>query len=159
MTDGPYPFSGKIIEAYYTNPQLDSVCVLWSDGKVAREYHIGVDEEDHQFKALLSEFSWDDIDECTRKVNEAARQEFKNAFDRYAKENEYEVTFVYAHSLDILFKFDADDAVHKEELFKLKLAMFDTPLLKESRKKTSKTKLRKSSTPLEAIEIYKEFMK
>ena len=39
-----YPFSGKIIEAYYTNPELDTVCVLLSDGKVAREYYIVVDE-------------------------------------------------------------------------------------------------------------------
>ena len=88
MTDGPYPFSGKIIEAYYTNPESDTVSIIWSDDKKAREYYVVVDEEDHQFQALLSEFDYDSLDECTTKRNEAGRQEFKDAFERYAKRNE-----------------------------------------------------------------------
>ena len=48
-----YAFSGKIVEAYYTNPELDTVCILYSDGDVNREYYVVVDEEDHQFQACL----------------------------------------------------------------------------------------------------------
>ena len=29
----PFAFCGRIIEAYYTNPELDTVGVIWSDGE------------------------------------------------------------------------------------------------------------------------------
>ena len=78
MTDGPYPFSGKIVEAYYTNPELDTVSIIWSDGKKVREYYVVVDEKDHQFQALLKEFDYNSLDECTRKKHEAHREEFRS---------------------------------------------------------------------------------
>ena len=77
---GDYPFSGKIVEAYYSNPELDTVAVLWSDGERNREYYINVDENDHQFQALLKEWSYESLDEATRKRNENTRQEFRDAF-------------------------------------------------------------------------------
>ena len=82
-----YPFSGKIVEAYYTNPELDTVCILYSDGDVNREYYVVVDEEDHQFQALLTEWSYESLDECTRNKNEQVRQEFRDAFHQYATEH------------------------------------------------------------------------
>ena len=160
-----YPFSGKIIEAYYSNPELDTVCVLWSDGKVAREYYVVVDEEDHQFQALLKEYSYESLDEATRNRNEQARQEFRDAFHRYATENN-----MYGHgstdspeesqgSLDILFDFDEEDEAHKEVLFKLKLKMFEEDVVKNSKAKKGKTDIRKAKTPIEAIVAYKKFIK
>ena len=29
----PFAFCGRIIEAYYTNPELDTIGVIWSDGE------------------------------------------------------------------------------------------------------------------------------
>ena len=80
----PFPFSGRIVEAYYSNPELNTVAVMWSDGDKNREYYINVDEEDDQFQALLKEWSYESLDECTRNRNEATRQEFRDAFHRYA---------------------------------------------------------------------------
>lgn len=160
MTDGPYPFSGKIIEAYYTNPELDTVSIIWSDGKKAREYYVVVDEEDHQFQALLSEFTYDDIDECTIKRNEAGRQEFKAAFHRYAiGQKLYIEKEEKQASLDILFDFDPENDKHKEELFKLKLKIFDQDVVQNSKAKTKKTKIRKAETPLETVILYNSFLK
>ena len=59
-------FSGKIINAYYTNPEQDTVCVMWSDGKIAREHYVVVDENDAQFKELLEEWSYDSLDQATK---------------------------------------------------------------------------------------------
>ena len=163
-----YPFSEKIVEAYYTNPELDTVCVLYSDGKVNREYYVVVDEEDHQFQALLKEWSYESLDECTRNRNERVRQEFRDAFHQYATDNN-----LYGHgndgtgqggeerqaSFDLLFDFDEENEQHKEMLFKLKLKMFEQDSVKNSKAKKGKTDIRKSTTPLEAIVAYNKFVK
>ena len=160
-----YAFSGKIVESYYTNPELDTVCVLWSDGERNREYYINVDENDHQFQALLKEWSYDSLDECTRNRNENVRQEFRDAFHRYATQNN-----LYGHgangeveevqgSLDIIFDFDEENDVHKEVLFKLKLKMFEEDIIKNSKARKGKTDIRKAKTPIEAIVAYNKFIK
>ena len=160
MTDDPYPFSGKILEAYYTNPLLDSVSIIWSDGKTAHEYNVVADESDHQFQALLSEFSHDDLDECTRNRNEIGRQAFREAFNNYAKKNDLLISAEeQLASLDILFDFDLENDKHKEELFKLKLKIFDQDVVQKSKAIKKKTDVRKSETPLEAIVLYKSFLK
>ena len=162
----PFPFSGRIVEAYYSNPELNTVAVMWSDGEKNREYYINVDEEDDQFQALLKEWSYESLDECTRNRNEATRQEFRDAFHQYATEHN-----LYQHgdpdyqkeekqsSLDIIFDFDPENFVHKEDLFKLKLKMFEQDAVKNSKAKTKKTAVRKAKTPAEAISAYYAFIK
>ena len=163
----PFAFCGRIVEAYYSNPELDSVAIMWSDGDKNREYYVNVDEEDDQFNALLKEWSYESLDECTRNKHEAGRQEFRNAFHQYATEHN-----LYTHgnpvaghpeekqaSLDIIFDFDPEKHQHKEELFKLKLKMFEQDVVKNSVAKTKKTAIRKAETPLEVVSIYYSFVK
>ena len=162
----PFAFCGRIVEAYYSNPELDTVAILWSDGEKNREYYVVVDEEDDQFQALLKEWSYESLDECTRNRNEATRQEFRDAFHNYATEHN-----LYTHgdpdgrkeekqsSLNIIFDFDPENFVHKEDLFKLKLKMFEQDVVKNSKAKTKKTAIRKAETPVEAISAYNAFIK
>ena len=162
MTDGPYPFSGKIIEAYYTNPELDTVSIIWSDGKKAREYCVVVDEEDHQFQALLSEFSYENLDEWTMKRNVAGRQEFKDAFKHYAERTKMFVGSEERQgSLNLLFNFDSENTIHKEGLFKLKLKIFEQDVVKDSgsddKFKNAKTFIRKVDNPMDALLGYMVF--
>ena len=163
----PFAFCGRIVEAYYTNPELDSVAIMWSDGDKNREYYVNVDEEDDQFNALLKEWSYESLDECTRHRHEAHRQEFRNAFHQYAEEHNL---YTYGNpdarhleekqaSLDLLFEYDPENYLHKEELFKFKLKMFEQDVVKNSVAKTKKTAIRKAETPLEAIVVYNSFRK
>ena len=161
----PFAFSGRIVEAYYTNPELDTIEIMWSDGEKNRSYYLKVDENDDQFKALLSEYSYENLDESTRARNESQRQVFRDAFHRYATEHG-----LYNHggdaptgeesqgSLEMLFDFRSDNAVHKEILFKLKLKMFEQESVKKSDDKELKSAIRKSSTILGAIKIYADFI-
>jgi response regulator of citrate/malate metabolism len=105
---------------------------------------------------LLEEFSWESIDECTRAKNEVDRQVFRDAFHRYAKENNlYQESIEESQgSLDILFNFDAENAEHKEVLFKLKLKIFEQESVKNSKKRKAKTEIRKAENPVEAIRAY-----
>ena len=161
----PFAFCGRIVEAYYSSPELDNVAIMWSDGEKNREYYVVVDEEDDQFQALLKEWSYESLDECTRSRNEQHRQEFRDAFHRYATERN-----MYGHgdgegfeerqaSLDIIFDFDPEEPEHKEQLFKLKLKMFEQDAVKNSKARTKKTAIRKAETPVEALAAYASFIK
>ena len=179
-----FPFVGKIIEAYYTSAKLDNICVVHNyevpddgghtqadgvtpnGGEIAATvYNISVADNDDRLAALLEEFSYEAIDECTRNKNENARQEFRDAFHRYATQQN-----MYGHGLDsganqdesqgslnIVFDFDPENNDHKEVLFKLKLKMFEQEEVKSSRKRTAKTEIRKAETPAEAIKAYAKF--
>ena len=160
----PFAFSGRIVEAYYTNPELDTVEIMWSDGEVNRSYYLKVDENDDQFKALLSEYSYENLDESTRARNESQRQVFRDAFNRYALQNNMFSTGElpqnpeeFQGSLDLLFEFDPDDDGQKEALFKLKLKIFEQEKVKNSKSKVNKAAIRKSTTPLEAISAFAKF--
>ena len=166
-------FSNKIINAYYTNNERDTVCVMWSDQEVAREHYLVVDEEDDQFQELLDEWSYDSLDESTKIYIENARNEFHQAFERYAKErNLYGYTedggtpedketeeVILLNIEDLIFNYDPEDNTQREELFKLKLKFFDRDEVKSSKKRKAKTDLRKAVTPLEAIVLYHSFVK
>ena len=176
----PFAFCGRIIEAYYTNPELDTIGVIWSDGEKNREYYVVVDEDDEQFQALLKEYSYESLDETTRNKNESTRQEFRDAFQRYATqqglygygnpddqiktvietqvvevetEREVEVEklvdreveivqvkkeiqkekVTFDNLLEFCSEFDVDNDSHKEQLFKLKLKMFEEEKVTKSK--------------------------
>ena len=165
-------FSGKIINAYYTNSEHNTVCVMWSDGELAREHYVVVDENDTQFQELLEEWSYDSLDQATQQFNDNVSQEFKDAFERYAIRNN-----LYGYSEDgsvprpqdddevlrgdletLILNFDEENTEQKEQLFKLKLQLFEVDVVKSSKKRTAKTDLRKAETPVEAIAAYAKFL-
>ncbi len=165
-------FSGKIINAYYTNSEHNTVCVMWSDGELAREHYVVVDENDTQFQELLEEWSYDSLDQATQQFNDNVSQEFKDAFERYAIRNN-----LYGYSEDgsvprpqdddevlrgdletLILNFDEENIEQKEQLFKLKLKLFEEDVVKSSKKRTAKTDLRKAETPVEAIAAYAKFL-
>ena len=174
--DPKFPFVGKVVEVYYINNELTALEIVYNytvpddgetviDGGVHENggeelqttYHISpVEPDDARMKALLEEFPWESIDECTRAKLEVDRQVFRDAFHRYAKENNLyqETTEESQGSLDILFDFDAENADHKEVLFKLKLKIFEQESVKNSKKRKAKTEIRKAEYPLEAIRAY-----
>ena len=165
-------FSGKIINAYYTNSEHNTVCVMWSDGELAREHYVVVDENDTQFQELLEEWSYDSLDQATQQYHDNVGQEFKDAFERYAIRNN-----LYGYSEDgsvprpqdddevlrgdletLILNFDEENTEQKEQLFKLKLKLFEEDVVKSSKKRTAKTDLRKAETPVEAIAAYAKFL-
>ena len=180
-----FPFVGQIVEAYYTDPELKHICIVYNytvpddgvhtdrdgnpnGGQIATTvYNIMIEnKEDARLLALLEEFSWEAIDECTRTRHENHRQEFRDAFHRYATQNN-----LYSHgadfksadedekqgSLDLIFEFDPEDTAQKEELFKLKLRMFENDVVKSSKKRKAKTEIRKAETPIQALKAFASF--
>ena len=166
-------FSEKIINAYYTNPEHNTVCVLWSDDKIAREHMVVVDENDWQFSELLKEWSYESLAESTKVKINNEKNIFHQAFENYARDNnlygytvdsepeipKHAEEVILLDIEDLMFNFDPEDNDQKEELFKLKLKFFDRYEVKSSKAKKKKADLRKAISPLEAIAIYHSFVK
>jgi len=156
-----YSWSDKITDYYYTNPEMDTVAVLWTnpDDGLVREHYILVDEADEQWRDFAKEVSYEDIDKRTKVRHEQFREEFREAFQNYAQRNNIESDYVANQndSLNIIFEFDHENEKHKDILFKLKLKMFEQEVVKKSKKRTAKTDIRKSETPLEATKAYASF--
>jgi hypothetical protein len=163
-----YFWTDKIADVTYTNPELDTVKILWKDDmNVYREHYLKVDEEDEQFQALLEVTSYEDIEGRTKAANDIIRQEFKDAFDRYA-----ERTGIYTYTdsdplenntgfFRFFSNFDPENAEDKERLFALKLSIFEKDEVKVSdtseRSKTAKTAIRKANSPVEILALYQLF--
>ena len=79
------------------------------------------------------------------------------AFNNYASRNSSRLEEQQSN-FNLLFDFDPEDNNHKEQLFKLKLKMFEQDVVKNSKARTKKTALRTAKTPLETIEVYKSFI-
>ncbi len=162
-----YFWTDKIADVTYTNPELDTVKILWKDDmNIYREHYLKVDEEDEQFQALLEVTSYEDIEGRTKAANDIIRQEFKDAFDRYA-----ELSGLYTGSDPVernaeIFRFfsnfDFENAEDKERLFSLKLSIFEKDEVKDSgtseRSKSAKTAIRKASSPIEILALYQLFI-
>ena len=170
----PFPFCGRIIEAYYTNPELDTVCVtyredeqLTPDGEPrAYDYYMEVDETDARFQALLKEYSYETIQETTEERARVYRKEFQNIVKEYIKENgltsslsdDRLVEKAQKKLFDSIINFDEQDVTHKERLFRLKLRIFESEVA-ENANRNQKVKIRKASSPLEVLATYYDIIK
>ena len=174
-----YPFVGRIVEAYYTNADLTEIDIIHNydvpDDGVHKNggkegttvFSVSVDETDERFLALLQEFSYESLDECTRNRNEAFREQFRQAFQDYARRNQVEIfeevivkkeVEIEDGPLDLIFDYDSENEVHKDILFRLKLKMFEQKVIQTSKKKKAKTDIRKAETLGEALKAYYQFL-
>jgi hypothetical protein len=155
-----FEFSGKVIEVYYTDPELSTAAVVYKEGDAAVDYFVSVDNRDDRWLSVLEEVTLEQIDHWTRDRHEAHRDVFRAAFEDYAGrvdmkvERELDVYLLTG----IMLNFDTTDVAHNNELFKVKLAIFDTEIVKASDRKDVKTEIRVAKTPLKAIIAYSKLL-
>ena len=164
-----YLWTDKITDYYFSNPELNTVAVLWTDpdDNLVREHYIQVDESDEQWRDFVKEVSYEDIDKRTQVRHEEFREEFREAFRNYAQRED--VDFNDANStnkfedviIDFISEFDNTNADQKEQLFKLKLKIFEQDVVKNSgsddKFKNAKTFIRKVDNPIAALLGYMVF--
>ena len=167
-----YLWTDKITDYYYSNPELNTVAVLWTDPEdnLVREHYIMVDEEDEQWRDFNKEVSYEDIDKRTQVRHEQFREQFREAFRDWAGRNEsnndgdsaggtekpYEDVVI-----DFLSTYDKESPEQKEQLFKLKLKIFEQDIVKNAKSsdnfKNAKTFIRKAKSPIEVLLGYMVF--
>ena len=162
-----YFWTDKIHSVRYSNQEMNAVVVLWGDDNDSlREHHLAVDMEDQQFRDLLKEVTWDQIEEQTQAQHEIHRQEFRDAFQRYAETHNMNSTGIdpvekNAEMFRFIFSFDEEDTSDKETLFSLKLSVFEKDEVKDSKvnkkTKSAKTAIRKSTDPIQILSLLQSF--
>ena len=164
-----YLWTDKITDYYYSNPELDTVAVLWTDPDdgLTREHYILVDEADEQWRDFVKEVSYEDIDNRTQVRHEEFREQFREAFREWSGRNEEDINLIdNSKSLEdvmvnFINDFDITNADQKEQLFKLKLKVFELDIVKNSKSsdmfKNTKTFIRKSENPVEVLLGYMVF--
>ena len=163
-----YLWSDKVTDFYYSNPESDTIAVLWTDDDgTTREHYIKVDEEDEQWRDFVAEFPYEEINRRSDVRNENFREEFREAFRNYVQRED--VDFGNSNStnkfedviIDFISEFDNTDADQKEQLFKLKLKIFEQDVVKDSgsddKFKNAKTFIRKVDNPMDALLGYMVF--
>ena len=173
-----YLWSEKIVDFYYSNPELDTVSILWEDEEgIVREHYLKVDETDEQWRDFVAICPYDAINQRTETRHEHFREEFREAFRQWMARPENDMTereTVYVDRnvemliqplvdsvFKTLFEFDPKDAEQKEELFKFKLKIFEQEIVKNSKSadkfKNAKTFIRKAENPLDVLLGYLVF--
>ena len=175
----PFPFCGRIIEAYYTNANLDTVCVTYKedddltpDGNPrAYDYYMEVDESDPRFKALLKEVTYEELEKATGDRNEAYHEHFRQIVRGYIDREgltgdlldsgdtaERVMDEARLQLFDMIFNYNPESTKtrnDKEQLFRLKLYMFETEVGQKA-SRNHKAAIRKSENPLEAFVAFQK---
>ena len=164
-----YLWSDKVTDFYYSNPESDTVAVLWTDPDdgVTREHYIKVDEEDQQWRDFVAEFPYEEINTRSDTRNENFREEFREAFRSWAQREDVDFNDPNSTNkfedviINFISEFDNTDAEQKEQLFKLKLKIFEQDVVKNSglddKFKNAKTFIRKVDNPMDALLGYMVF--
>ncbi len=161
-----YLWSDKVTDFYYSNPELDTVAVMWTDPEdgLTREHYIKVDEDDQQWNDFVSEYSYETINKRTEVRHEQFREQFREAFREWSQNNtntEYVDKPFEDIIVDYITTYDSSDADQKEQLFKLKLKIFELDIIKNSKStamfKNAKTFIRKADNPIEVLLGYMVF--
>ena len=150
-------FSGKIIEAYYSNSENDTVEVIYKDGEQAINHYLKVDFNDQDFKDLIKEYDTDKIAGSTIARNRNyARQlsEMVDAGIRAKTDTNEKVRVSVDDFIDGIINFKSADKQSAEILFALKVKLFEHDKVKNSTDKDTKSLLRSAKTPVEAIKLF-----
>ena len=162
-----YLWTDKITDYYYSNPELNTVAVMWTDPDdgLVREHYIKVDESDEQWRDFVKEVPYEKINERTEVRHEQFREEFREAFRNWAGDSQNDLSTNNILFVDVMVNFindfDITDADQKEQLFKLKLKIFEQDIVKNSESadkfKNAKTFIRKSESPMDVLLGYMVF--
>ena len=150
-------FSGKVIEAYYTNSDSDTIEVIYKEGEKAISHYMVVDWDHPDFQELIQEYSVVDIEKATvariRKTNE----QIKSIVAKNLKNKIKEADLGMDNMLNFILNYN-----HKtdmEKLFALKIKIFDQDRVKDINNETLKKKIRMATDPIETIRYYHELIK
>jgi len=150
-------FSGKIIEAYYTNPDNTSIEVIYEEGKRAINHYLAVDTSHPDFKDLVNEYPLSKIADSTVQRNKNAMGQLNRIVDAKIKQK---IEDKPMQSFDSVMEFvlNYDPKKQAEDLFSLKLKIFEKDIVKDFPDSAVKTRIRQAKTPLEVLFAYKEII-
>lgn len=150
-------FSGKIIEAYYTDPDSTTVEVLYKDGTKAINHYLKADMGHPDFQDLISEYPLSRLADSTVERNKEALNQLNRVVEARMK-SKMQASPMATFDSVIDFVFNYDSKKYSEELFDLKLKIFDKHIVKDFNGNEEKKRIRQATTPLEVLLAYKDII-
>ena len=146
-------FSGKIIEASYTNEAKDTVEIVYKEGTKAVVYYLQINHSHPDTIDLIKEYSLDKVQETTTAKIKQYNDEIKeaNKLDLQKLTDELKVKANnFTNWYEFMFHFDKRNPNHMNYLFEMKLKLFDEEKVKKM-PEDKKNLIRDSLNPLEII--------
>jgi len=137
---------------------------MWRNGEELNEFYIPVDPDAYYFKTLIEEIPLEEIEEHTKKRAVVYMEEIKRLAKRWSLQEPKDLDqksidkIVNQRIENVITKFDPEDKIQSELLFRIKLRLFDTDDVKNSKNVDGKSMLRKAENPLDAILAYAEII-
>ena len=154
-------FSGKIIEAYYTDQEKSTIEVIYKEGEKAFSHYLKHDNSHPDFQDLIKEYDIEALTNTTIKRLNNYRKQLKDTISDFQQQALEKVETELKDVRDLFFNsmmsFNTEDQKHLEILFTFKLKAFNTIKIKNSINEDLKTQLRSAVTIGEAIKIFNSF--
>ena len=119
-------FSGKIIEASYTNEAKDTVEIVYKEGTKAVVYYLQINHSHPDTIDLIKEYSLDKVQETTTAKIKQYNDEIKeaNKLDLQKLTDELKVKANnFTNWYEFMFHFDKRSPNHMNYLFEMKLSV------------------------------------
>jgi hypothetical protein len=150
-------FSGKIIEAYYTDANNTTVEVIYKEGEKAINHYLSTDMSHPDFKDLIREYPVTKIADTTISRNKEAYKQLNRVVEAKLKQKIEDKPMQNFDSV-MEFVINYDPKKQAEQLFSLKLKIFEKDVVKDSNNNDIKTVIRQAKTPLDVLLAYREIL-
>ena len=150
-------FSGKIIEAYYTDANNTTVEVIYKEGEKAINHYLSTDMSHPDFKDLIKEYPATKIADTTISRNKEAYKQLNRVVEAKLKQKIEDKPMQNFDSV-MEFVINYDPKKQAEQLFSLKLKIFEKDVVKDSNNNDIKTVIRQAKTPLDVLLAYREIL-
>ena len=148
-------FSGKIIEAYYSNSENDTVEVIYKEGEQAINHYLKVDFKNQDFKDLIEEYDTDKIAASTIIRNRQYAKQLSDMVDQGIKsKTDIKQKVSVEEYIDSMLNFNSSDKQSTEILFALKVKIFEQDKVKNCKDKELLKQLRSSKNSVELISVF-----
>ena len=150
-------FSGKIIEAYYSNSENDTIEVIYKQGEQAINHYLKVDFKNQDFKDLIEEYDTDKIAASTIARNRQYAKQLSDMVDQGIKsKTDVKQRVSVEEYIDSMLNFNSSDKQSAEILFALKVKVFENDKVKSCNDKDLKSSLRSAKSPVDIISLFKK---
>lgn len=156
----------EFLTAHFTNNERTMVESYWvtPDGKETRVEHVEAKEGDVSWRKLLTHINIDQLHELTYKHNKQQERAFANQVIAIGKEegiiSDANSSVSNEFLVKTLFSKDINESESKNDLFVLKLKLFELEFVKNCKARELKSALRKAKNSREviktAIEIFEQ---
>ena len=149
----------NLISAYFIDNERKNIeCLLKSDVDKVYTQIIPFDEKNDMYKMLMDIVTLDDIHEVTYEKKKEERKIFEQKVKEIAQKEgliKQIIENVDPDFFKLLFDFLlSDKQEHIDRLFNFKIFIFEQDVVKNSKNEAIKSAIRKSKTPLEALDNF-----